>query len=429
MIYVVDAMMGTGKTSAAINYMNEHGDEYRFLFVTPYLTECERVMRECPRLNFAEPSNNDKDTNYRKLDDLKRLITEKRNIATSHELYSRITPEMADMIGENHYVMFIDEVVDVFREPDTDPCDIDVLAESGYIVPDTEMSTADYSVYRRSGKEYFGKLYKEIYDFIDSRRLVGVNDAPVNLKYYCWMLNRKLFDAAVDTYVLTYLFEGSGMYGYLRMNHIDYKSIGVIKTASGYRFSDECSIPEMAPHIRDYLVVLEHKRLNAIGEPPGALSKSWYERDEQGDRSGIDTLRKHLTNYYQSICKTPAKYRMWTTFASYDTEIRKGKARGGFVSWNKRATNEFSDKTTLAFLVNVYAKTALVQYMNSSGIEFDQRNYALSSLVQWIWRSAIRRGEKVHLYLPSSRMRKLLNAWMDDLESGGDGSGFVDRLA
>ena len=33
-ITVVDAIMGSGKTSAAINYMEEHCDEMNFLFIT-----------------------------------------------------------------------------------------------------------------------------------------------------------------------------------------------------------------------------------------------------------------------------------------------------------------------------------------------------------------------------------------------------------
>lgn len=42
-IYVLDAPMGTGKTSAMINYMREAPEEERFVFVTPFLTDTERI--------------------------------------------------------------------------------------------------------------------------------------------------------------------------------------------------------------------------------------------------------------------------------------------------------------------------------------------------------------------------------------------------
>ena len=41
--------------------------------------------------------------------------------------------------------------------------------------------------------------------------------------------------------------------------------------------------------------------------------------------------------------------------------------------------------------------------------------YALSELIQWIFRSAIRDGKEIWLYIPSKRMRNLLIDWI-----GGD---------
>jgi hypothetical protein len=39
-------------------------------------------------------------------------------------------------------------------------------------------------------------------------------------------------------------------------------------------------------------------------------------------------------------------------------------------------------------------------------------------MIQWIWRSAIRDGEEVYLYIPSKRMRTLLTDWMDNISKG-----------
>ena len=46
MIYILDAVMGTGKTTAAINYMNEHPDQ-KFIYITPFLEEVSRVKKKC----------------------------------------------------------------------------------------------------------------------------------------------------------------------------------------------------------------------------------------------------------------------------------------------------------------------------------------------------------------------------------------------
>jgi len=46
------------------------------------------------------------------------------------------------------------------------------------------------------------------------------------------------------------------------------------------------------------------------------------------------------------------------------------------------------------------------------GIEPRHDDYALAELLQWVFRSAIRDDKAIDLYLPSSRMRKLLKGWM-----------------
>ena len=48
--------MGTGKTEAAITYMNEH-KEKKFIYITPYLAESNRIKEGCPELHFVEPSS------------------------------------------------------------------------------------------------------------------------------------------------------------------------------------------------------------------------------------------------------------------------------------------------------------------------------------------------------------------------------------
>ena len=37
---------------------------------------------------------------------------------------------------------------------------------------------------------------------------------------------------------------------------------------------------------------------------------------------------------------------------------------------------------------------------------------ALAEMLQWIWRSQIRRGQPINIYIPSKRMRRLLMEWL-----------------
>lgn len=55
-IYVVDEMMGRGKTSAAINYINNAPSKKKFLYITPFISEVERIKGCCKKKDFKEPS-------------------------------------------------------------------------------------------------------------------------------------------------------------------------------------------------------------------------------------------------------------------------------------------------------------------------------------------------------------------------------------
>ena len=54
-VKIVDMLMGSGKTSAAINYMNTTSPDEKFLYITPYLDEVVRIKERCPGKKFTEP--------------------------------------------------------------------------------------------------------------------------------------------------------------------------------------------------------------------------------------------------------------------------------------------------------------------------------------------------------------------------------------
>ena len=54
-------------------------------------------------------------------------------------------------------------------------------------------------------------------------------------------------------------------------------------------------------------------------------------------------------------------------------------------------------------------------YFADQGIEVREDKYALSEMIQWIWRSAIRDGKEIWIYVPSKRMRELLEGWLKEL--------------
>ena len=43
--------------------------------------------------------------------------------------------------------------------------------------------------------------------------------------------------------------------------------------------------------------------------------------------------------------------------------------------------------------------------------------FALSELIQWVWRSRVRKGEPITLYLPSPMKRRLFEEWLCDVKN------------
>lgn len=48
---------------------------------------------------------------------------------------------------------------------------------------------------------------------------------------------------------------------------------------------------------------------------------------------------------------------------------------------------------------------------------FDEDLFSLSAFLKWIWRSQIRDGQPIDIYIPSKRMRMLLKVWMDECKA------------
>lgn len=84
-----------------------------------------------------------------------------------------------------------------------------------------------------------------------------------------------------------------------------------------------------------------------------------------------------------------------------------------WVASNARATNSFSNRHTLAFMLKVSPNPEISKYFGKRGASLSSDTYALSGLIQWVWRSAIRKGEPITLYLPSPRMRRLFEEWLE----------------
>lgn len=410
MIKVCDAIMGTGKSQSAIAYMNEHSDE-KFIYITPYLDEAERIRQGCPALNFVEPSDKIAKYHFKKGEHTAALIRRGRNIASTHQAFRGYTPEMLDNVRSQGYTLIIDENVDVLEEFEFNSSDLQIAIDAGYI------SEKD-GVYSATDKEYAGGLYSELFNILRTRELIQIDEGE-NLFY--WVLPPALITSFKDVFILTYLFEGQSLHHFLEIYNIPYEYIGISKGDSGYSFSDFPGyVPEYVSRLGDMIHIIDSPKLNDVGSKYHALSMNWFDQN----KDGVSQLKKNIHNLIVNIWSDiPANQKLWATYKKEFSRIKGYGYATSFLNFNAKATNVYRDRMYLIYVVNVFMNVNDKKFYQKHGIEVDEDMFALSIMVQWIWRSAIRDGEEVYLYIPSSRMRNILINWINTVSKGGNAVG------
>lgn len=409
MIRVCDCITGGGKSSACINYMNEHPDK-KYIYITPYTDEAKRIVRACPRLHFYEPSDKSRESGFSKSRDTAIMISEGKNIASTHQCFKFYTSDMLDGIRQGEYTLMIDENVNVLEEcREASPGDIEFMRRAGMISVDNgEFFLTDIDWYA-------GKWALSTIRLLKSRRLIEVSDS--DKIYYYWALPEDLLCAFKDVVIMTYMFHGTDMYYYLKMKGLDFEEIGVAYDETGYHFTDKpCGVTQQMRDLISKIHICDRDNMNEIGDDFHALSMNWHDDPASKYLEGHERLKKNLSNWFNNYHRgVPSRKRLWATISDSYGKLRSAGVWDNSLPFNYRATNSYSDRIVLAYPVNVFANVDKKNYYAKNGLELDEDQYALSTMIQWIWRSAIRKGEEIWIYIPSRRMRELLQGWLYDL--------------
>lgn len=391
-IIIVDARMGRGKSSAAIHYMNRHRDTKRFLYITPYLDE---VCRICDSCDFDQPDSD----HMSKSADLKLRLRKGRNIAATHSLFYLMDDEAVHLIHNQGYTLIIDESIQVVERLNTTRKDFELII--------TQLSEVDEDgIVHWKDPDYDGR-FSDYKGMASTGSLLQRDSALLNI------LNPNLLRAFDEVFMLTYLFDGQYQKAYLEFYNLPYKIVGVQHDGNGFYFSDK---PDSPPPL-DYsklINVVSDRKMNAVGGSTYALSKAWYDRRGY-DNEEIRTLRNNMRRFFRNIPGGNNETRLWTCFKGDVGKLvdsRTGRYRNNFLQSNARATNEYRRCTDIAYMVNRFADPNITKFFVSKDVAIDVQAYALSEMLQWVWRSAIRDDKPINLYIPSKRMRELLIDWI-----------------
>lgn len=226
---------------------------------------------------------------------------------------------------------------------------------------------------------------------------------------------------------------------YLDMFGIEYDVMSVRRSADGEAYCICEHDAEAEKRFRNkcdkLITVCDNARING-GYKPGAFTKSWYDTNAR-DRDVFKRIRSDTRYFFETIAKAKAKDILFTCPEEYfdkvkgqgytcvrrltkeennlpDKERKKLKKKlDCFVPLNARASNDYCERWALAYIHNMNPNTMIKGFFEDSGIDFNKDLFAISCLIQWIFRSRVRNDQDVILYLPSPRMRKLFRLWID----------------
>lgn len=385
--------MGGGKTSWSIQHINRNKFD-NFLYITPFLEEVDRILNNTNR-DFKQPVYK----GNTKLDNLNELLVCQSDIASTHALFKKLDEDSRENIKTGKYTLILDEVLNVI-EPYDDIYndDMKLLKDSGCVTVDKD----GFVIWNKDKLDYDTK-YNDIKIMADNKSLIYINH-----KLLLWRYPPDIFTLFDKVYILTYLFESSILKYYFDLYKIEYEKKSIAENNGEYYITD-FYIPDTSIYL-DKINIYGGKLNENINQKVNGLSVTWFKA--KINKENIIQIKKNLYNYFSNIVNAKSESIMWTTFKDYRPKLKGKGYSSQFVSYNCRSTNNYNDRYNLAYCVNVYLHPGVKQFFIQRGINIDEDLYGLSEMIQWIWRSRIREGEFINIYIPSMRMRNLLYAWM-----------------
>ena len=257
-VTIIDSLMGSGKTEYAISYINTMRQHGKFIFITPFLSEVDRIKSRC--YNFNEP------VIYKgsKLNSLKLLLQEKKNIVSTHALFTNIDEEVYKLILMGKYTLILDEVMDVISPLNISKCDVDMLFKQKLISLNGNIAV------KWIAPDYEGK-FNRVKLLAEQGRLLYTDTSLM-----MWQFPIEIFKIFTQVYILTYYFSSQIQRYYYDLYGLKYIYKSVVKIDDKYLLTTDRSavkkrIKEVAPKIR-----IVEGNINKYGKGYNTLSFNLY---------------------------------------------------------------------------------------------------------------------------------------------------------
>jgi hypothetical protein len=403
-VTVVDKPCGTGKTTGLLKSFDP---TRKYLLIVPLLTEVDRVKKDAI-VPFVSPTNMEGFVN--KTDSLRQLLLDNKNVVTTHALYG-IVGQLAWYGYLKDYDIIIDEVLDVVGQVDgvTPTSWKSFYLDLGFVEVDDVGKVSPTSKWEEQVREVSDTLNPNLYALANMDSLHIVNGS-----FFLKCLPPPLLRSGRTITIYTYLAEGSMMLAYLKKLGIDYYHQRDITADRQFRAKAKKLITINSISSLEDTAFSYSKQSAPNGPRDKKVSKSLMNlRQRQLPDTALDKVMITCAKsnwYFKSNSDKPKAN-------AFSKDSRMFKAQ--WVANTTRGTNEYIQVRTAIYLWDQHMNPYISRWLGLDKDMVANNRYATTELVQWLYRSAVRKGEPITLYMPSKRMRTLLAAWLDgdDLNS------------
>jgi hypothetical protein len=223
-----------------------------------------------------------------------------------------------------------------------------------------------------------------------------------------------LVESAERTIILSYLFKGSVMESFLKLKGlevVDFTEVELMKDTEDVLMKARdlinfCSIPSTEA-VKKY-----------------SMSSTWYTTNANKEQL------KKIGAAIRGVYRKAGKEKLLITLPKDSTEKIVNKSKNIrlvipkevmvadiFLYCGARATNDYAEKSVALHAYNRYVNRVVQAYLQDYGSELDavpdDDQFALSEMVQWLWRTRIRNDQPIDVYILPSRMERLLKKWLE----------------
>lgn len=416
-VEVVDTIMGSGKTTECFKWIDRNPTE-KYIYVSPMLSEVGkegRIHTSVLGVEFVSPDTEDTDFKT-KTEHLTKLLEGGSNIACTHNLYLNMTKEHFSLMEKHQYVVLLDEEIEVIKTYGVySSSDIQYLIDKQEIIVNDKDGAITWIGDNKTVEDYNHK-YNKLKNLCDKHSIYLNNGVSAKKNILISHIPLKLLECAKRVIVITYMFKGSVLDCFLKIKGIKTVVCKDIVPTKNLKPSDFKDLITLVP---------PNKKTKTL-----SMNYSWWNSLTKDDIKSVNSIANLISN-------TAAQYEvdacdvMWTCpkanaqGVTKDTKVKlnpkgfvryvdeDGVKQSCWLSVHTRATNEYANKKMVAHCYNRFPLQPIKMYLDCCGVPIDAPRYALSSLLQFTWRSQIRNNLPIVLLIANERMFGFFTAWLN----------------